>query len=44
MNKKIQYTDEPIGEVGLVADFLPSPEELKLKSDNTKVTSNYSAK
>ena len=43
MNKKIQYTDGPIGEVGLVADFLPSPEELKLKSDNTKVTISLSS-
>ena len=43
MNKKIQYTDEPIGEVGLVADFLPSPEELKLKSGNTKVTISLSS-
>ena len=34
MNKQIQYTDGPIGEVKLVADFLPSPEELKLKSKN----------
>ena len=38
MNKRIRYTDESIGDVKLVADFLPSPEELKLKSENTKVT------
>ena len=38
MNKQIRYTDEPIGDIKLVADFLPSPEELKLKSENTKVT------
>lgn len=43
MNKQIQYTDEPIGEVRLVADFLPSPEELKLKSENTKVTISLSS-
>ncbi len=36
MSKKIRYTDEPIGDVTLVADFLPSPEELKLKNENTK--------
>ncbi len=38
MNDKIHYTDEPIGDVNLVADFLPSPEEIKLKSENTKIT------
>ena len=42
MNKQIHYTDEPIGDVRLVADFLPSPEELKLKSENTKVTISLS--
>lgn len=43
MSKPIQYTDEPIGEVKLVADFLPSPEELKLKSETTKVTISLSS-
>ena len=38
MSKPIQYTDEPIGDARLVADFLPSPSELKLKSDSTKIT------
>ena len=28
MSKHIQYSDESIGEVRLVPDFLPSPEEL----------------
>lgn len=43
MNKQIQYTDEPFGDIKLVADFLPSPEELKLKSENTKITISLSA-
>ena len=43
MNKQIRYTDEPIGDIKLVADFLPSPEELKLKSQNTKVTISLSS-
>ncbi len=43
MNKQIRYTDEPIGDIKLVADFLPSPEELKLKSENTKVTISLSS-
>ena len=38
MSKQTQYTDEPIGNVKLVADFLPSPNELKLKNDTTKIT------
>lgn len=43
MNKQIQYTDEPIGDVKLIADFLPSPRELKLKNKNTKITISLSA-
>ena len=42
MNKQIQYTDEPLGKIKLVADFLPSPSELKLKSENTKITISLS--
>jgi hypothetical protein len=32
MSKKIQYTDEPMGEVKLIEDFLPPPEQLVLKN------------
>ena len=38
MQKKIAYTDEPMGEVEVVADFLPSPAELAFKEDGVKVT------
>jgi hypothetical protein len=38
MNTKIKYTDGPIGEIEVVADFLPSPEELGFKQDTVKVT------
>ncbi len=43
MKKKIKYSDlppgdEPIGELVRVKDFLPAPEELVFKEDNTKVT------
>ena len=38
MKKKIKYTDEPIGKVKVVSDFLPSPEELVLKDETVKVT------
>ncbi|MCP4579276.1 MAG: CopG family transcriptional regulator [Deltaproteobacteria bacterium] len=38
MKKKIKYTDEPMGKVKVVADFLPSPQELALKDETVKVT------
>ena len=38
MKKKIKYTDEPIGKVKVVSDFLPSPEGLVLKDETVKVT------
>jgi len=43
MSKTIQYSDEPIGDYKIVADFLPSPEELSLKNENTKVTISLSS-
>jgi predicted DNA binding CopG/RHH family protein len=42
MKKKIKYTNEPIGKVKLVEDFLPSPEELVLKDETIKVTISLS--
>ena len=38
MKKKIVYTDEPMGDVEVVVDFLPSPAELAFKEDGVKVT------
>ena len=38
MKEKIKYTDEHIGEVKVVSDFLPSPEELALKDETIKIT------
>lgn len=35
---KIKYTDEPIGKVKIVADFLPKPSELVLKEETVKIT------
>ena len=43
MSKVIRYSEEPIGEIELVADFLPSPKELALKNQNTKVTISLSS-
>ena len=38
MKSKIKYTDEPIGELKIINDFLPSPDQLILKDDNVKIT------
>lgn len=39
MNKKtVKYTNEPIGEIRVVADFLPPPDELVMKQETVKVT------
>ena len=38
MKRKIKYTEEPMGELRTVKDFLPSPEQLVLKEENVKVT------
>jgi len=38
MNKTIKYTDEPIGDIKIIEDFLPSPKDLVMKDENVKVT------
>ncbi len=38
MKKKVKYTDETLGDLRVIDDFLPSPEELAFKEDNVKVT------
>jgi predicted DNA binding CopG/RHH family protein len=40
--KKIKYTNEPIGKVKVIADFLPSPDQLTLKEETVKVTLSLS--
>ena len=42
MKRKIKYTDEPMGKVKVVKDFLPSPEELAFKEETVKVTISLS--
>jgi predicted DNA binding CopG/RHH family protein len=42
MKEKIKYTDEPMGKVKVISDFLPSPEELALKDETVKVTLSLS--
>ena len=44
MSKKIKYTDEPIGDVKIVADFLPPPEALVFREEGVKVTLALSKK
>ena len=38
MKNKIKYTDEPMGEMRVIKDFLPPPDQLVLKEENVKVT------
>ena len=42
MKKQIKYTDERIGKVRVIKDFLPAPEELALKDEGIKVTMTLS--
>lgn len=44
MSTKIKYTDEPLGEIKIVPDFLPSPEELAFREESVKVTITLSKK
>ena len=44
MSKKIKYTDEPIGEIKIISDFLPSPAELAYREESVKVTISLSKK
>ena len=42
MKKRIKYTDEPLGDLRVVPDFLPPPEDLVFREDNVKVTISLS--
>ena len=42
MKNKITYTDEPMGKVRVVKDFLPSPDQLAFKEEKVKVTISLS--
>lgn len=35
---KVKYTDEPIGKIEVIKDFLPKPKDLVLKEETTKIT------
>lgn len=36
--QRVKYTDEAIGKVKIIPDFLPPPEKLALKEETVKVT------
>ena len=38
MNKRIAYSDGPIGDVKVVRDFLPAPADMVVMEDQVKVT------
>jgi len=38
MSVKIRYTDEPLGRLKIVRDFLPPPEGLVFRDEGVKVT------
>jgi len=42
MKRKIKYSDEPMGELKIVEDFLPPPDQLVQKEDKVKVTISLS--
>jgi len=38
MSEKIKYTDDPLGNLKIVPDFLPRPEDLIFRDEGVKVT------
>ncbi len=38
MTNTTKYSDEPMDDVKIIQDFLPSPQELALKEETVKVT------
>ena len=38
MKRKIKYTEEPMGELRVIKDFLPPPDQLVLKEEKVKIT------
>jgi hypothetical protein len=38
MSENIRYTDEPLGKLKIVPDFLPRPEDLVFRDEGVKVT------
>ena len=42
MKRKTRYSDEALGKLEIVSDFLPSPDQLVMKEDGVKVTLSLS--
>ena len=42
MKRNKGYTDEPLGRIKVIANFLPPPDQLILKEDGVKVTLSLS--
>jgi predicted DNA binding CopG/RHH family protein len=42
MKRNREYTDEPIGPIRIIENFLPPPDQLILKEDGIKVTISLS--
>ena len=42
MSEKIRYTDEPLGELKVVPDFLPPPQDLVFRDEGVKITISLS--
>jgi predicted DNA binding CopG/RHH family protein len=38
MSERIRYTNEPLGDLEVVPDFLPRPEDLVFRDEGVKVT------
>jgi hypothetical protein len=38
MKRENEYTDEPLGKILIIDDFLPPPDKLVFKEENIKVT------
>ncbi len=38
MRSKTKYTEGPVGELKVIKDFLPPPDQLVLKEENVKIT------
>ena len=44
MKRKITYTNEPLGDIEVIPDFLPPPGELAFREEGVKVTLALSKK
>ena len=42
MKKRIKYTNEPMGRLRVIRDFLPPPEQLVAKENKVKITISLS--